>query len=106
MWCMTKRLSVTLDDEDEQVVQAFAEAGSHENSALRAWAEQRGLTLGESNSEAALLRLLVRAGAESLAEKVLDAAYAQFAVEIDAGAAESRAARARYVKRTERAHAR
>jgi hypothetical protein len=103
---MAKRLSVTLDDDDERLVQAFAASGTHENSSLRAWAEQRGFAVGESNSEAALLRLLVRAGAESLAEHVLDAAYAQLAVEIDTGATESRAARDRYVKRTERTHAR
>jgi len=107
MWCMTKRLSVTLEAEDERLISVFATAGSHESVALRAWAEHRGLEAREATSEAALLRLLLRAGAEALREQVLDAAYAQLAVEVDlVDSTESRAARDRYVTRTEGTHAR
>lgn len=105
---MTKRMSVTLNDEDELLIRTFAAVGTNENRSLRAWAERRGITAGESTSEAALLRLLLRAGAESLSEQVLDIAYAQLAVEIETAAdtVDSRAARARHLKRSEGTRAR
>jgi len=107
MWCMTKRLSVTLETEDERLISAFASAGSHESVAQRAWAEHRGIDARAATSEAALLRLLLRAGAEALREQVLDSAYAQLAVEVDLNDSnDSRVARDRYVKRTETTHAR
>ena len=107
MWCMAKRLSVTLETEDERLISAFATAGSAESAALCAWAEHRGLAAGASRSEAALLRMLLRAGAESLREQVLDSAYAQLAVEVDlVDSNDSRAAREGYIRRTESTHAR
>jgi hypothetical protein len=99
---MTKRLSVTLDAEDVRTVEAFADTTTREHEALLAWAGARGLDPAGATSEAALLRLLLRAGAESLRGKALDVAYAGLAVVLDdEGSADSRAARARYVARTE-----
>ena len=102
MWCMSKRLSVTLDADDVRTVETFADSSTKEHEALLAWAEARGLDPGGATSEAALLRLLLRAGAESLRANALDVAYANLAVTLgEEGSADSRAARRRYVGRTE-----
>jgi hypothetical protein len=102
MWCMSKRLSVTLDADDIRTVEAFADSSTREHAALLAWAAARGLDPSGATSEAALLRLLLRAGADSLRNSALDVAYANLAVTLDQeGSADSRAARSRYVRRTE-----
>jgi hypothetical protein len=99
---MAKRLSVTLDADDVRTVEAFADSSSREHESLLAWAASRGIDPGGLTSEAALLRLLLRAGAESLRANALDVAYANVAVALDEeGSADSRAARGRYVRRTE-----
>jgi hypothetical protein len=104
---MPKRLSVTLDADDVRTVETFADSTTQEHGALLAWARARGLDPAGATSEAALLRLLLRAGAESLRASALDVAYANLAVTLhDEGAADSRAARDRYVKRTESKRAR
>jgi len=59
--------------------------------------------VGAVNSEAAAIRALLQAGAEALAEEVLDAGYAELA-QVYGGAAERgerRTARDRYVARAE-----
>lgn len=103
---MAKRLSVSLSDEDEAVVQEFTAEGSG-RATLRDWAHRQGLRLGVSPSEAAILRALARVGAQALHEKGLDAGYAALAVELGQGGvedrAESRAARGRYARRTDAA---
>jgi hypothetical protein len=102
MWCVTKRLSVTLDAEDVRTVEQFADPSTREHESLVAWAASRGVDPDGLTSEAALLRLLLRAGAESLRGRVVDVAYADLAVTLaDEASADSRAARARYVQRTE-----
>jgi hypothetical protein len=99
---MTKRLSVTLEAEDVRTVEAFADSSSREHESLLAWAASRGIDPDGLTSEAALLRLLIRAGAESLRGGALDVAYASLAVTLaDDASADSRAARARYVERAE-----
>src|SRR6266702_301128 len=91
-----------LEPEDERAVASFAARGTREHEALLAWAAQRGLEVTGSTAEAALLRLLLRAGVESLRTSALDVAYAELAVTMTgAEKADSRAARARYVKRAE-----
>lgn len=99
---MGKRLSVTLDDEDERLIEVFAARDTGEAAALREWAQARGVAVTRSTTEASLLRLLVRAGAEALRDKALDVSYARLGTELaaDPDAAESRAARAGYVQRT------
>jgi hypothetical protein len=104
---MTKRLSITLEPEDERAVESFGTRGTREHEALLAWAAQRGLEVTGSTAEAALLRLLLRAGVESLRTSALDVAYAELAVSMTgADKADSRAARDRYVKRAEGKRAR
>jgi hypothetical protein len=98
---MTKRLSLTLDDEDEAAIARFASPASAEHAALRAWAEHANEKVGDSPAESALLRLLVRAGAQALSEHSLDIAYARLSAEFDDAASDSRAARDRYLRRRE-----
>ncbi|MCW2526437.1 MAG: hypothetical protein JWM76_1297 [Pseudonocardiales bacterium] len=100
---MSKRLSVSLTREDEAIVEVFASPDSIEHDALTGWLRERGEDPGSAETEAGLLRLLVRAGAEALRARVLDASYPQLAVVLGSGdAGEGRAARDRYVDRTER----
>ena len=104
---MPKRLSISLESDDEALIARFAEAGSSEQDTLRAWAQQRGFRTTDSLSEGALIRLLARAGAEALREHVLDLAYAQLAVEVDTEhLAETRALRERDARRRAGARAR
>ena len=99
-------MSVSLEPDDEALLAAFADEAAPEHETLRSWAQLRGFRTSESLSEGALLRLLARAGAEALREHVLDLAYAQLALEYTAeDHAELRAARDRYVRRTDRLHA-
>jgi hypothetical protein len=100
---MTKRMSVSLDVEDEQIVRAFAAPGTAESAALADWASMHGLDPARLGSEASVLRALVRAGADRLREQVLDTGYAALAIETTGDEhADTRAARDRYVARTER----
>jgi hypothetical protein len=102
MWCMSRRLSVTLEPEDEALVERFASSGTPENDALKAWATSQGLRAEQVTSDAALLRLLLRVGAESLQESILEVGYAALAdsMTIDEHE-ETRAARRRYADRTD-----
>jgi len=99
---MPKRLSVTLDADDVRTVETFADSSTREHAALVDWARARGVDAADATSEAAMLRLLLRAGAESLRGNALDVAYVNLAVILDdEDAGDSRAARDRYVQRTE-----
>ena len=103
MWCMAKRLSVTLEPLDVRALDSVSDPASPERRALVAWARSRGMELSESAADAALLRMLVRVGADHLQTSALDLGYARLAVELVAGTADdSRRARDRYVDRTER----
>jgi hypothetical protein len=103
MRCMAKRLSVTLEPPDVRALDSLSDPASPERRALADWARGRGMELPESAAEAALLRMLVRVGADHLRTSVLDLGYARLAVELVAGTADdSRRARDRYVDRTER----
>lgn len=100
---MAKRLSVTLGSDDVDIVARFGTPGSVEHEQLRAWAEGRGLASRASATEANLLRMLMRVGAQALAEQSLDSSYAQLAVELDAVESDdTRAHRDRYAQRTDR----
>jgi len=79
----------------------FIRPGTGHHQALQHWAAEHGV--GAVNSEAAAIRALLQAGAEALAEEVLDAGYAELA-QVYGGAeerAERRTARDRYVARAE-----
>ena len=103
MWCMNKRLSVTLEPADVRALDSVSDPASPERRALADWARGRGVEFPDSASEAALLRLLIRVGADHLRTSALDLDYARLAVELGADTADdSRRARDRYVDRTER----
>lgn len=98
---MAKRLSVILGDADEERLKPFFDVGTSQHQALQLWAEENGS--GAVNSEAALIRALMQAGAEALSDEILDASYAELAriynkPEEDV---ERRLARDRYIERTE-----
>lgn len=102
---MSRRLSLSLDDEDEDALSRFSHQGSAEQRALRAWAESRDLGRQldtGSGRTASILRLLVRAGVEALEEDVLEAGYAQLAQELGSDHEnETREARGRHLRRAE-----
>jgi len=99
---MAKRMSITLEREDEAAVDAFAAPGTAENAAMLEWLQEHGDDSGLIGSEAALLRTLMRAGAEALRDRVLDLAYPELAVVLGGEVrSESRGARQRYADRTD-----
>ncbi|MGH3417190.1 MAG: hypothetical protein ACRDSS_12045 [Actinocrinis sp.] len=102
---MSKRLSVILGDADQERLEPFLAEGSEERDVLRRWAARRDA--GGVDSEAAVIRALLRAGTEALRDHVLDLGYAALALEYDSGGgdADRRAARDRYIERTEASRA-
>jgi hypothetical protein len=98
---MTKRLSLTLGDGDQQRLEPFIRAGSGQHQVLQRWASAHGA--GPVNSEAAAIRALLHAGVEAMRDDVLDEGYAELArVYNDAEARdERRSARNQYVARTD-----
>jgi len=98
---MAKRLSLILGESDQLTLEPFIRPGTGQHQVLQHWAAEHGV--GAVNSEAAAIRALLAAGAEALADEVLDAGYAALAQVY--GAAEEReercTARDRYVARTE-----
>lgn len=100
---MSKRLSLILGEGDQATIEPFIRVGTEHHNALRRWAEAHGA--GGVNSEAATLRVLLRAGAIALQDDVLDAGYAELA-QVFSGEeerAERRTARDRYTARTDAA---
>ncbi|KAA2266109.1 hypothetical protein F0L68_03040 [Solihabitans fulvus] len=98
---MSRRATFTLEESDEAAVSAFADPERAEHSALVAWAAEHGMQVG--SSDAAVIRALLRAGAEALREQVLEQGYAQLAASrTDEETDERRTLRARYVERTDR----
>ena len=104
---MSRRLSVSLGDDDDRLLSRFSHQGSAEQRALQAWAERHDLEhhlATGSGKTASVLRLLVRAGVEALEEDVLDTGYAQLAAELGSEhEAETKAARHRHLRRVEAA---
>lgn len=98
---MTKRLSLILGETDESVLEPFIRSGTGQHRVLQRWAAEHGV--GNVNSEAAAIRALLQAGADALRDEVLDDGYAELAQVYDGTKAgdERRAARDRYVARTE-----
>ncbi len=79
MWCMSKRLSLSLEPADEAAVAAFSDRDTLEHRALLEWAKAHDLDLALVRSDASLMRVLLRAGAETLRERALNEGYAQMA---------------------------
>jgi len=94
-----KRLSVTLEPDDESAVTTFQAEGS-ERDALVSWAVQHGVDPRAVQSEAGVLRVLLRAGAETLREHALDRGYARMASSEVEDQAENREARSRHLARS------
>ena len=99
---MSKRVSLILGDSDEAAIGPYLDQGSPAFEVLRLWASEHDVA-DDIKSEAAALRALLQAGAEALKEHVLDVGYAQLATEFNTEPSnvERRAARDRYVRRTE-----
>lgn len=92
-----------MEAEDEQAVSTFTEAQTREHAALVEWVTARETGRGRLTSEAAVVRALLRAGVEALRERALEAGYADLvASRTEDEAGQTRAARDRYVDRTER----
>lgn len=86
------------------MIAPFIEEGTPAHLALRRYAGRHRARLPENMSEAAMLRVLLHAGAEALSDQVLDAGYAELAATFNSGeqASERRTARDRYASRNER----
>jgi hypothetical protein len=95
-----KRVSVTLDGLDQQAIAAFIDPGRPEYAALQSWAIQHGLSVRD-DSEAALLRALVRAGVQALRLSALEQGYERLAASRSDDQDERRAVRDRAVGRAE-----
>jgi hypothetical protein len=99
---MSKRLSLSLESEDEAMLAGFMREDSPDRGVLINWIALHGMTPEQIRSEAAVLRVLLRVGAERLHEQALDEGYAQLASELDTTRqAEINEARRRYVRRSE-----
>lgn len=86
MGLMVKRTSVTLDREEESVLAALSRGGP-ERDALISLAERSELAV---NSEAAIIRALLRVGAHAVRERALEQAYAEMIEEDRENRAERR----------------
>lgn len=96
-------MSVTLHADEEQLLAAFAAEGSADRQALVDWAVDHHVAEPTIRSDAALLRVLVRAGAEAIRARTMDVGYAALALSYGPDEdAERRSARHRYAERTDR----
>lgn len=99
---MSKRTTVTLEPADELALSVFSDPTRPEHAVLVEWAEQHGLTFSGSRSESAVIRTLLRVGAEALRAQALDYGYAALAASFSGeDHAEARELRRRYVNRTD-----
>lgn len=73
-----RRVSVSLDGPDQRAIEPFVDPARAEHAALQAWASRHGLSLRD-DSDAAILRTLVRAGAEALRMQALEDGYDRLA---------------------------
>ncbi|SLD27535.1 Uncharacterised protein [Mycobacteroides abscessus subsp. massiliense] len=80
---MSKRVSLILRDADEAMIAPFLHRGSPAFEVLRQWANHNDHVSGDISSDAAVLRILLRVGAEAMHEQILDAGYAQLASEFN-----------------------
>ncbi len=107
---MKKRISVSIDPEEERTIATFGDPTTAERTALTSWAVQHGVDASRLRSQAAVIRALVRVGAQSLRDEALDDGYAALAASLKTSEqttteqAETREARERYLRRGE-AHA-
>lgn len=100
---MSRRVSLILRDTDEAMIAPFLDRGSPAFEILRQWAHDSDYVSGDISSDAAILRVLLRVGAEAFHEQMLDAGYAQLASEFnsDSTSVERLAARGRSASQTD-----
>lgn len=91
---------MTLDVPDQQAIAVFADRDRPERAILEAWAAQHGLSIRD-DSDAAVLRTLVLAGAEALRTKALEQGYERLAAAHQDEQDERRALRDRAIRRSE-----
>jgi hypothetical protein len=96
----TKRITVTLEGAEQAALSVFADPERAEHAALVAWADERGLPVRQS--EAGMVRVLLRAGAEALRERALEQGYAQLAETQRADEARKAERETRRARRAER----
>ncbi len=99
---MTKRLSVTLPDADEQRVEQFSSQGLA-REALERRLTRSGAGRVNLETEAAVIRALMEVGVQAVEEEMLEAGYAALAESYSEADDDRRAARRRYTERTEAA---
>jgi DNA-directed RNA polymerase specialized sigma24 family protein len=101
---MSRRTSLTLHREDLDTLDEFTAEGSPGLAAVHAWAADHGIDIADSAAEAWMIRILIRAGAEALRERVLEAGYSELAhtFNSDEHSDETRRALAAYAERTDR----
>lgn len=99
----SKRLPISLDGDDLAAIAVFSDPDRIESRVLHEWTTQHHIAV-RGNSEAGIVRALLRAGAESLREKALDAGYAELAKDQSDGIDQQRARRKRYADTVDRAY--
>jgi hypothetical protein len=73
-----KRLSVTLTEAQGRVLAEFNRPGPYREE-LVAWARRHGHEIGDSPSEATLIRVLIDAGIEHVHTRSMDVVYTELA---------------------------
>jgi hypothetical protein len=82
-----RRTSVTLTAAQERAITEFAQPGPYRDE-LTAWARDRDIELGDSFSEATLVRLLIDAGIEHVRARSVEVVYTELAeIYVDEGLA-------------------
>jgi hypothetical protein len=94
----TRLITLTLDGPDQQAIEPFVDPSRPEHAALEAWAALHDITLRDQ-SDAAIIRTLVRVGAEALLERALEDGYARLAAPRHQEQTERRAIRDRALNR-------
>jgi hypothetical protein len=80
-----RRTSVTLTEAQERAIGEFSQPGPYRDE-LTAWARSHDIELGDSFSEATLVRLLIDAGIEHVRTRSVDVVYTELAgIYVDEG---------------------
>jgi hypothetical protein len=73
-----RRTSVTLTEAQERAIAEFSQPGPYRDE-LTAWARSREIELGDSFSEATLVRLLIDAGIAHVRARSVEVVYTELA---------------------------
>jgi sirohydrochlorin ferrochelatase len=77
---MTRRLSLSLEHDDEAAIAAFISPGTPDHAALLGWAAEHDMDDSRlRRSEAAVYRALLRAGVEAVRDRALEEGYRELA---------------------------